>query len=178
MTTRAALEDPIGDRLVSFLASRPRGATGRELAHYLGISQPTLSRLLRNLRSRGLVVSEGSARSTRYHWVGGRGRLASLRRRRMHEWIAAELIDRPELLDEARVRLQRIHAANPQGSIYHQRWEELLSGPLHELLRSMTEDGEQADVLRKESPLTFVMTPEQRLALYSQFRQSHEPLSA
>ncbi len=178
MTTLADWDDPMEDRLVSLLASRPGSASGRELAHYLGISQPTLSRMLRNLRSRGLIVSEGGARSTRYHWVGGRGRLAALRRRRMHEWIAIELIDRPELLNEARRRLQRIRAANPQGCVYHRRWEELLSGPLHELLRSMTEDGEQADVLRKESPLTFVMTPEQRRALYLQFRQSNEPLSA
>ena len=49
---------------------------------------------------------------------------------------------------------------------------------MHELLRCITEDGEHADVLRKESPLTFVMTPEQRRALYLQFRQSNEPLSA
>lgn len=82
------------------------------------------------------------------------------------------------MLNEVRVRLQRIHAANPAGDIYHRRWEALLSGLLHELLRSMTEDGEQADVLRKESPLTFVMTPEQRRALYLQFRQSNEPFPA
>ena len=43
MTTRADLDDPKEDRLVSLLASRPRGAIGRKLAHYLGVSQPTFS---------------------------------------------------------------------------------------------------------------------------------------
>ena len=132
MMTRAALEDNTEDRLVSLLAARPSGVSASELASYLGMSQPTLSRFLRDLRSRGLVLVEGRARNTRYHWVGGRGRLAALRRRRMHEWIAAELIDQPDLLNVARMRLARIHAANPAGSIYHQRWGELLSGPLHE----------------------------------------------
>jgi hypothetical protein len=54
--------------------------------------------------------------------------------------------------------------------VYHDRWEDLLDGPLPALLRTMTETSEQADALRKESPLTVLVTPEERRWVFETVR--------
>ena len=111
------------DRLIGHLAAMPEGGRAPELAAFLGISQPTLSRMLRRLQARGLLVAEGRARSTRYHWVGERTGLADLRRRRLHEAIAHRLVKAPHLLQQAEARLDALSSANPAGRPYHDIWK-------------------------------------------------------
>jgi len=154
------------DRLIGHLAAMPEGGRAPELAALMGVSQPTLSRQLRGLQARGLVVAEGSARSTRYHWVGARPSLADLRRRRLHEWVAHQLVDDPEIVSRARERLVKIESANPSGHRYHDLWRQLLDGPRPRLLRRMTEDSEEADQLRKESPFTGLIGREARRQIF------------
>ncbi len=127
--------------------------------------------MLRRLQGRGLVLAEGEARSRRYHWVSGRPGLAALRRRRLHELVAHKLVDRPELLDHARKRLAMISQRNAAGRPYHDRWLELMEGPLHILLRKMTEDSDDADLLRKESPFTALIDADERRALFQRLGQ-------
>ena len=68
---------PEEDRLVGHLASMPDGAPAPVLCGLLGVSQPTLSRMLRRLQGRGLILAEGQARSPalsldrRAAWPGG-----------------------------------------------------------------------------------------------------------
>ncbi|MEN1728683.1 MAG: MarR family transcriptional regulator [Pseudomonadota bacterium] len=162
---------PSNDRLIGHLAAMPDGGRATDLALLLGVSQPTLSRMLQRLQARGLVAAEGKARSTRYHWLGERTALAELRRRRLHERIAHRLVDEPELLKRARERLVDLSFANPSGRTYHRRWHDLLDGPLPKLLRKMTEDSEQADLLRKESPFTGLVRPEERREVFERLGQ-------
>lgn len=138
------------DRLTGHLAAMPDGAAAPVLSALLGVSQPTLSRMLSRLQCRGLVLAEGQARSRRYHWIGGRSGLAALRRRRLHEVIAHKLVNQPELLADARHRLASISQANPAGRPYHELWLNLIEGQRHRLLRKMTEDSEDADLLRAD----------------------------
>jgi DNA-binding transcriptional ArsR family regulator len=154
------------DRLVGHLAAMPDGAPAPVLCGLLGVSQPTLSRLLRRLQARGLVLAEGQARSRRYHLIGGRSGLAALRRRRLHEIVAHKLVDQPELLDQARDRLAEMSESNAAGRLYHEQWLDLMQGPRDRLLRKMTEDSEEADLLRKESPFTALIDTNERRELF------------
>lgn len=151
---------------LALLAATPAGMDSPSLQQALNVSQPTVSRLLRELRACGLVVSEGAARATRYHAVRGRLDIAALRSRLLHEQIAHKLLRQPEALAKAKKRLQQLESVNPAGRTYHKRWESLMRGPLPGLLRKMTEDSEEAALLRKESPFTVVLTPEERKAVF------------
>ena len=61
-------------------------------------------------------------------------------------------------------------AANPHGRRYHDRWYELLQGPLVDVLRVMTEPSEVADVLRKESPMSALVLPAERQRIFDSTR--------
>jgi hypothetical protein len=151
---------------LALLAATPAGLGSPALQQALKVSQPTISRLLAELRVRGLIVSEGTARATRYHAVQGRLDLAALRSRLLHEKIAHKLLQQPQVLAKVKKRLQQLDSINPAGRPYHKRWESLLQGPLPGLLRKMTEDSEEAALLRKESPFTVVLTSEERKAVF------------
>jgi hypothetical protein len=57
-----------------------------------------------------------------------------------------------------------------RGRVYHDRWEALLDGPLPALLRTITENSEQAEALRKESPFTVLVTPRERRRVFEGIR--------
>ena len=135
----------------------------------LRVSQPTLWRTLDTLRAHGALTREGKARATRYH-ARARTDLAVLRSRRMHESVAKRLLREPALRVQALERLDKLRAANPQGRRYHDRWYELLRGPLVEVVRVMTESSEIADVLRKESPLSVFVSPVERQRIFDSTR--------
>jgi hypothetical protein len=118
------------------------------------------------LRARGAVTKSGSARSTRYYLTGGRIAAAELRSRLLHERVAERLVRRPELKAQAIKRLDVLRKVNPSGRRYHERWAELLESDMPRLLRAMTEDSEQAAVLRRESPFTILYDPEQRRRMF------------
>lgn len=148
--------DAMEQQVLNLLAASPKGLAGPWLRARLRprISQPTLSRLLATLRSRGLVMRTGSARATRYHLVGGRIGAEELKSRLLHEEVAARLMRDPSLKSQALQRLDFIRKVNPSGRMYHARWAELLGGDMPALLRNMTEDSERAAALRRESPFT------------------------
>jgi Fe2+ or Zn2+ uptake regulation protein len=133
------------------------------------VSQPTLWRTLDTLRAQGALIREGKARATRYH-ARERTDLAVLRSRRMHESVAKRLMHEPALRVQALERLKILRAANPHGRRYHDRWYELLQGPLVEVLRVMTEYSEVSDALRKESPLSAFVSPAERQRIFDSMR--------
>jgi DNA-binding PadR family transcriptional regulator len=132
-------------------------------------SQPTLWRGLAVLRSRGLVTVQGRGRATRYYSLT-RTDPAARRSLRLHENAARRIVRDPALRERVRARLEQLRRVNPHGRVYHDRWEQLLEGPLPRLLRVMTEDSETADDLRKESPLTILVGPAERRRAFQSVR--------
>ncbi|HEX7030159.1 MAG TPA: hypothetical protein VF254_06150 [Gammaproteobacteria bacterium] len=164
-------ENTFENKLLPLLAAHPEGLSSPEIRARLRprVSQPTLSRRLLDLRARGLVVQAGAARATRYLLAGGRLRTAALRSQALHRVVAARLIREPALRQAALQRLEKLRAANPGGKPYHDRWEQLLRGEETELLRVMTESGETAETLRKESPFTTFIGEKERERIFRQF---------
>lgn len=159
------------EQVLQLLAVEPAGLSAAELMRLIRPrkSQPTLWRTLDGLRAEGRIATQGRARATRYH-ATARIDLPSLRSLQLHQVAARRLAANPELRGIARQRLQKLHDANPHGRVYQDRWAGLLGGPLPALLRTMTEASEQADALRKESPFTILVTPEERRRVFTDIR--------
>jgi len=160
---KAALEK----RLLDLLLMQGDGLSATEILARLRprVSQPTLWRALDSLRAQGALIREGKARATRYH-ARHRIDLPVLRSRRMHESVARRLLREPALRLQALERLDKLRAVNPHGRRYHDRWFELLQGPLPDVLRVMTEHSEAADALRKESPMSALVLPAERKRIF------------
>jgi hypothetical protein len=154
-------------KVLNLLIAQEEGLKAREIMGALRprVSQPTLWRALDALRAQGAVTMEGHARATRYH-ARARTDVAALRSRRMHESVAMLLVRDPSLRARALARLTKLREANPHGRSYHDRWHELLQGPLVETLRFMTEHSEMADALRKESPFGALVTQSERKRIF------------
>ena len=161
----------IHEEIIDALSAASGGLSSPALRQRLSrrLSQPTLSRLLRVLRARGLVTVDGRARATRYHAVT-RGELPALRSRRLHERVASRLLRDPALRASAAERLVMLREVNPHGQVYHDRWAELLSGPLPNLLRMMTERSDLGDAMRKESPFTTLVSAGERREVFDRLR--------
>jgi len=159
-------------RILALLAAHPEGLAAAALRHRLqpAISQPTLSRRLMDLRARGLVAQVGAARATRYVFAGGRHRLVELRSRALHQRVAEKVIRNPEVLNRARQTLDALKKRNPAGAVYHDQWEQLLEGDRILLLRTLTDDSEQANALRQESPFAGVLSSGERQQILERFR--------
>jgi hypothetical protein len=159
------------EQVVQVLLTAPQGLRAPDISQRLSVraSQPTLWRALHKLQTEGRVVTEGSARATRYH-ATERGDLPALRSLRLHEAAARHLIRDPSLLSVARERLHRLRGVNPHGRVYHDRWTELLEGSRARLLRTMTEPSEQAATLRQESPFTVLVPADERNRLFESLR--------
>jgi hypothetical protein len=153
----------LDDKARAILAAEPEGLGASELRRRLKarVSQPTLWRVLHRLRCAGEIVVEGRARATRYH-LSRPSAVNVLRSRALHRSIAQKLAHRPELRAVGRSRLALLRTINPAGRPYHDAWLALLEGPLPKLLRTLNETSEHADVLRKESPLTTLLSPAER----------------
>jgi len=161
------------DQVLQLLMASPAGRSALEIASELepSVSQPTIWRLLDELKRDGLVVAYGRARATRY-LATDQADPAEIRSRRLHEVAARRLARDPGLRDIARERLQKLRVVNPHGRVYHDQWQELLEGPLPRLLRVMTEESERSTALRKESPLTVLVTPDERRRIFDSIRRA------
>lgn len=150
------------DRVLRLLEMAPEGLRAPEILRAMRprISQPTLWRILAGLRGEGRVVVEGRARATRYY--SSQADAAGRRSLRLHRFAARRLAENPDLRNIVRQRLDQLRSVNPHGRVYHDRWQTLLDGPLPTLLREITAVAESNDALRKESPMTVLVTPEER----------------
>jgi len=165
------MQNSLKDRVLQLLMGEPLGLSEPRIRDLVRprISQPTLWRILDSLRTEGRIAVEGRARATRYH-ASEATTLSVLRSRRLHERAARRLAGDPALREVARERLQKLRQVNPHGRVYHDRWQALLDGPLPRLLRTMTEASEQSDALRQESPLTVLVTAEERRRVFESLR--------
>jgi predicted ArsR family transcriptional regulator len=159
------------ENVLAVLLPEPDGLSAPEIRARLGvpISQPTLWRRLQELIVKGQVTVEGHARATRYHATERTG-VSTLRSRLLHGYVARQIAANAALLVVAGQRLERLRQVNPHGRVYHDRWQELISGSRVQLLRALTEDSERADVLRKESPFTTLIPPEERRRIFESVR--------
>jgi hypothetical protein len=159
------------DQILQLLLTEPDGLNEPEIRHRLSarISQPTLWRVLNGLRTEGRITVEGRARATRYH-AADRIDRPTLRSRRLHQHVAARLAREPGLRALARERLERLRQVNPHGRRYHDRWSDLLDGPLPALLSTLTEASAESDDLRKESPFTTLVDASTRERIYRSIR--------
>lgn len=159
------------EQVLELLMLEPTGLRAPDLMRRIRprVSQPTLWRILDGLRTEGRVVVEGRGRATRYH-ATARVDVPALRSLRLHQYAARRLAADPALRAAALERLHRLRQVNPHGRNYQDRWQALLDGPLPALLRTMTEMSEQADALRQESPLTVLVTPEERRQVFEVVR--------
>jgi len=139
-----------------------------KIVEVLGVSQPTVWRRLQELESQGKVTSVGRARATRYYAVDPLT-AADLRRKRMHEIAARQLLAHPGLIEKVRQRLLKLRNVNPSGHPYHKRWEQLLDADnWPKLFAEVQSDTEMGQLLRKESPLTVLVPPAERAKLFPQ----------
>ena len=159
------------DQVLQLLLTEEQGLGEPEIRRRMRprVSQPTLWRVLNDLRSEGRIAVEGHARATRYHAVD-RTDLPTLRSRRLHHHVAERLARDPSLRAIARERLEKLRQVNLHGRIYHDRWAALLDGPLPALLRTLTEASAQSDDLRKESPFTTLVDASTRERVFRSVR--------
>lgn len=155
------------EQVLRLLAVEPAGLRAPDLGRLIRprISQPTLWRILDGLRSEGRITVEGRGRATRYH-ATSRTHAAALRSLLLHQCAARRLAGDPALYGVVREPLRKLREVHPHGRVDHDRWEALLDGPLPALLRKITETSEQAEALRKESPFTVLVTPEERRRMH------------
>ena len=157
----------VDDQIRNLVVASPDGLTTPQLLERIRprISQPTLWRAISRLRVQGVLICQGRARSSRYH-ARARTDLPALRSLLMHTAVASRLLREPAIRLQALERLQKLRSVNPQGQRYHDRWEELLHGPVADTVRAMTEVSESSDALRKESPWTVFVSPQERKRIF------------
>ena len=93
--------------------------------------------------------------------------------------IAARLPRHPEWLELARTNLDRWSQKNAGATSLlrcYREWRELLSRPLPEIRRILTEETDEAQRLRQNSPFAGVLSPKEVWEIKSRFR--HAPTAA
>jgi len=89
----------------------------------------------------------------------------------MHALIAKKLLVDPVLIDQARSTLARWRAqAGESVAVHFAEWERILAGSPEAIAEFLTSPGEDATRLRQSSPFTNVLTPDERLSVYADFR--------
>jgi hypothetical protein len=91
---------------------------------------------------------------------------AGSRSRAYHRAIAWRL--RKSMVDEARYVLYRWREQNRIDPRYADRWERILDLPLSEVRHALTEDSEEADDLRQNSPFAGMLSEPERRRILSE----------
>jgi excisionase family DNA binding protein len=101
-------------------------------------------------------------------------RLSADQRRSLHlaYAIAGKLVQDPALVDVARQNLERLRARHTRGrpAQWLAQWQELLDGPLDELLIVLTSPSQRSRELRQNSPFAGVLTDDERRAALASTR--------
>ena len=80
--------------------------------------------------------------------------------------VAGKLVQDPGLVDVARQNLERMRDRHTRGrpAQWLRQWQELLDGPLDQLLMALTSPSQRSRELRQNSPFAGVLTDAERLA--------------
>lgn len=155
----------IDQQVLRLLALHPDGLRASEMQELVlpNVSQPTLWRRLDDLRSRGEITRTGRGRATRYLPLHSRHSITDMRSKALHMEVGKKLIREPALLENARIRLERMRGTAPHAKKYIEQWEELVAGPLERVLRVLGSDEEHARALRHTSPFAGLLSEQERL---------------
>jgi hypothetical protein len=104
-------------------------------------------------------------------------RLAEERSVAYHRVIAARLREQPEILQEARQRVDGWLAASGQPPWRATRWAAILDLEPATIETFLTERSEQADELRQSSPFAGVLSPRERWQIWRETRECLSPAS-
>jgi hypothetical protein len=93
----------------------------------------------------------------------------------LHRLIAAKVRREPELLDRARLTLQRWRdPGNPsRADPYLAEWERLMAQGLEQVLATAIEESERAAALRQCSPFSGILSPAERFAFLKTWTATH-----
>ena len=90
------------------------------------------------------------------------------RSRALHARIAEKLQAQPSLVSEAIGNLDRWEWLRGRDAAVDE-WRDILDRPLHELLRLLAEESENADRLRQSSPFAGILTEEERTEVFQHY---------
>jgi hypothetical protein len=96
--------------------------------------------------------------------------LAEERSIALHEAVAAKLRADPSLLEAVRERVAGWLRDGTVAEEYARAWSEILSWPLPDSLRALTDRGERARALRQVTPFTGIIDQKERLRLRAEVR--------
>lgn len=87
----------------------------------------------------------------------------------LHVLIAQKVTENPALLERARGNLERWSIAHDPAPRWLVEWREILNKPWPELAVLITDPGPAGTHLRKSSPFSGILTPEERLRIFEKF---------
>jgi hypothetical protein len=98
-------------------------------------------------------------------------RLAEERSVAYHRAIAERFLDHPEILEDARQRVQEWLASREDERFYVQKWAEILKGDVASIAAFLVERSELAVELRQSSPFAGALRPQERWKIWSETRE-------
>jgi hypothetical protein len=87
----------------------------------------------------------------------------------LHVLIAQKVTENPDLLEKARGNLERWSIAHHPAPHWIAEWREILNRPWPEIAALITESGPAGTQLRKTSPFSGILSPDERLQIFEKF---------
>ena len=88
-----------------------------------------------------------------------------------HSAIAGRLRDQPEILANARQRVQSWLTTSPEPPFYARKWAEILAGDESSIAAFMVDRSELAYELRSSSPFAGALKPQERWKIWRETRE-------
>jgi hypothetical protein len=92
--------------------------------------------------------------------------------------VAAGLPEHPEWLELARANIERWARQNQNAPVLlrcYEEWRQLLSRPLPEIITILTQESDEAQRLRQNSPFVGILGPEEVWGIKSRLRRHATP---
>ena len=99
-------------------------------------------------------------------------RVAELRSLALHAAIGERLLRSPELIEDARRRLQSPTTVHATAAYYRDEWLRVLADPLDRIVAFLREDSERARALRQSTPFAGVISARERWRIWRSVRES------
>ena len=87
----------------------------------------------------------------------------------LHVLVAQRVTENPALLERVRGNLERWSIAHDPAPGWIAEWQEILNRPWPEIAALITEPGPAGTQLRKTSPFSGVLSPDERLQIFEKF---------
>ncbi|HEX7182680.1 MAG TPA: hypothetical protein VF756_12620 [Thermoanaerobaculia bacterium] len=88
-----------------------------------------------------------------------------------HRVIAERLRHQPEILENARQRVQTWLASGADARFYARKWAEILAGDVSSIAAFLVERSELADELRQSTPFAGALKPQERWKIWRETRE-------